>query len=269
MMIEPRIVTTDENGFLDGPIYSWIALQRVSHKDIIDRAQNLNRDCHHFLANCAVDLGNGKQITASVLFARIVELYQSIILSSERGMAAATRVLFRTFLEACFHFFAIQKDDKYLNDYVNQALLQKRKLLNRMRRSKSSLLESFRIEATDQLLADTEKAIADAGAREITIEETATRAEMLETYFTAYAVLSYAVHTGASDIEDHILVNDVTKDIEGFTYGPSEVETRRAICLSGMTLAEALKFVSMDFGEDRKALCTAHTEAFQSFLEKA
>ena len=96
----------------------------------------------------------------------------------------------------------------------------------------------------------------------------AKRAQMQDLYITAYAVLSHAVHTGASDIDHHIEVNDLTKETEGFKYGPSDSETRRAICLCGMTLTEALELVSQNFGEDRKTLCAAHKEVFQSFLEK-
>lgn len=262
------MTTYDENGFLAGRIQSWIESQRALHRDLIERAQELNRDCHRFLDGRTVNLGNEKQIATSVLFARVVELYQSIILASERGMAATTRILSRAFIEACFHFFAVQRDSEYLNDYLNQFLIEKRKLLRRIRQSKSSQMESLRQAATDQLLADTDKAIGEQGARKISTEEVATRAEMLDTYYTAYAVLSHAVHTGASDIEHHILLNDNTREIEGFKYGPSEVETVRAICVSGMTLAEALELASRTFGEDRKALCNAHSEAFQSLLDR-
>ena len=207
-----------------------------------------------------------RQIVTSVLFARVVELYQSIILASERGMAATTRILSRAFLEACFQFFAVQRDSEYLNDYLNQFLVEKVKLLRRIRESKSPQMKSLRQAATDQLLADTEKAIEEQGARKISTKEIATRAEMLDTYYTAYAVLSHAVHTGVSDIDHHIDVNGETKELEGFKYGPSEEETVRAICLSGVTLAEALELASRAFGEDRKALCNAHSEAFQSLL---
>lgn len=261
------MIEIDENGFLSGRIQSWIDSQRTSHRDIVERAQELNRDCYRFLDGRAVDLGNGRQVATSVLFARVVELYQSIIMVSERGMAATTRILLRAFLEACFHFFAIQRDSEYLNDYLNQILIQKRKLLKRIRRSESPQMEELRQAATDQLLSETEKAINAEEAREISIEEVAKRAGMIDTYFTAYAVLSRAVHAGVSDIENHIHINDETKGIKGFKYGPSEEETVRAICLSGMTLAEALELAARTFGEDRKVLCAAHQESFQSFLD--
>lgn len=101
-MTEPAMPAFDENGFLSGRIHSWIDSQRAANKDIVDRAQELNRDCHSFLDGRAVDLGNGKQIATSLLFARSLELYQSIIVVSERGMAAETRILLRAFIEQVF-----------------------------------------------------------------------------------------------------------------------------------------------------------------------
>jgi hypothetical protein len=231
-MTEPALSTFDENGFLSGRIHSWIDSHRAAHKDIMDRAQELNRDCHSFLDGRAIDLGNGKQIATSLLFARSLELYQSIIVVSERGMAAATRILLRAFIEANFHFFALQRDPTYSEDYLDQFLIQKRKLLQRIRLSKSSQMESLRQAATDQLLQETEKAITNAEARNISTEEVAKRAQMHDIYLTAYAVLSHAVHTGVSDIDHYIRINHATNETEGFKYGPSEVESVERFALA-------------------------------------
>ena len=161
-MTEPAMGLIDENGFLAGRIHSWIESQRASHKDIFNRAQDLNRDCHHFLNARAVDLENAKQVALSLLFARSLELFQSIVVVSERGMAATTRVLHRGFIEASFHFFAIQRDPTYLDIYLDQFHNQKRKLLQRIRQSKSPQMVNLQQAATDQLFQDTENAIKAA-----------------------------------------------------------------------------------------------------------
>ncbi|MBK9946753.1 MAG: hypothetical protein IPP12_06140 [Nitrospira sp.] len=265
-MTDSAMGLTDENGFLAGRIQSWIDSQHAAHRDIFNRAHDLNRDCHHFLDARAVDLDNPKQVALSLLFARSLELFQSIVVVSERGMAATTRVLHRGFIEASFHFFAIQRDPTYLDVYLDQFHIQKRKLLQRIRKSNSPHMASLRQNATDQVLQDTENAIRDAKIKTISTEEVAKRAQMHDIYLTAYAVLSHAVHTGVADIDHYIQINNATNETEPFRYGPSETETRRAICLSGHTLAEQLELVSQNFGEDRKALCAGHREAFQFFL---
>jgi hypothetical protein len=260
----------DENGFLYGRIQQWMEIQNSFHKDLFERAAALNRDCHLFLDGRAVEDGNGKQIATSVLFARLLELYQSIIVACERGMAATTRILSRAFLEASYHFFALQRDPTYLTDYMDQFLIEKKKLMSRIRQSPSTNEEmrNLRQSATDLLVNENEKLIHDRSARKVSTEEIARRAGMHDSYLTAYAILSHAVHTGISDIERHLQINDVTKEIEAYKYGPSDEETVKEIGLSGMTLAEALELASQTFGEDRKSLCVAHREAFRSLLEK-
>ena len=73
--------------FLHGRIHSWIDSQRASYRDIFNRAHDLNHDCHHFLDARAVDLQNAEQLALCLLFARSLELFQSIELVSEPNMA--------------------------------------------------------------------------------------------------------------------------------------------------------------------------------------
>jgi hypothetical protein len=94
------MTTYDENGFLGGRIDSWVEENQEAHKAVFDRAKELNRDSHSFLDDRLIDLKNEKQLVAYVLFARMIELYQSIIIVCERGMTTPSRILFRSLVEA-------------------------------------------------------------------------------------------------------------------------------------------------------------------------
>ena len=179
-------------------------------------------------------------------------------------MAAATRILLRAFIEANFHFFALQRDPTYLEDYLDQFLIQKKKLLQRIRLSKSSRRRACGRLPPINCFRKPRRPSQTQKHGTFQQRRWAKRAQMHDIYLTAYAVLSHAVHTGVSDIDHYIRINHATNETEGFKYGPSEVESVRVICLSGMTLAEALEIVSRDCGENRAALCAAHKEAFQS-----
>ena len=104
------------------------------------------------------------------------------------------------------------------------------------------------------------------GARPITTEEVARRAGLHDIYVVAYDVLSREVHVSVSALDSHVRLNKDTERIEGFNYGPSQKETTRAICLSGMWLAEELGELSNLFGEDLKDLCGSHIENFKILL---
>lgn len=99
----------DEDGFLGGRIEAWIREHRASHKDLLTLAEALNRESHVFLNERAVTISDTKRLTSIVLFARMMELYQSVLLVVYRGSRSGTRVLFRAFLEA---FFISQRSTK-------------------------------------------------------------------------------------------------------------------------------------------------------------
>lgn len=256
----------DENGFLNGRIESWIEEHQESHRDILDRAQELNRDCHRFLDGRSIDWGNQKQRVSCVLFARIMELYQGIIVVANRGMTTPIRIIFRSFIEASFQFFAIQKDPDYLEKYFNQFHIQRLKLINKLRTSTSDELGTLRGAIDDKLINEIKQLIEEADAQRITIEEVAKRAEAHDIYLTVYDVLSRAVHSSVSDLDSHVKFNKTTGEIEGFIYGPSPEETTSTICLSGLWLTEALDNVSSLFGENVKDVCDSHREAFKALL---
>ena len=69
------MVPYDENGFLGGLIQEWIEAHRKSYGPVFVLAQELNRECHRFLDGRRVDPKSKLQVTTSVLFARMVELY--------------------------------------------------------------------------------------------------------------------------------------------------------------------------------------------------
>lgn len=257
----------DQNGFLSGQIGAWIEAHQESHRDIIDRAQKLNRDCHRFLDDRSPNWDDEKQVVSYVLFIRILELYQAIIVVDKHGMTTPTQIIFRSLIEAGFHFFAIQKDADYLNDYFNQFHIQRQKLVNRLRNSTSDLLSTHRDSIDDTLLDDVKRLIEEYDAKQISMEEVARRAGQHEIYLTAYETLSREVHASISALDSHVRFNEVTKEIEGFKYGPSQKETARIICLSGLCLAEILGEVSNLFGEDLKDLTDSHQQAFRGLLE--
>jgi len=256
----------NHNGFLDGPIHSWILRHREQFEAVFEEAKALNRHCHEFIDGLRVDLGNEKQIVTSVLFARLLELYQGAFVIAERGLTTPLRILFRTFLEAFFHHAAIHIDATYLNEYLNQFYVQRKKLINRLRKSTSPRLDDLRQGIDEALVSEIERTINEKGARRVSVEEVARRAHLHDVYVTVYEILSRAIHTSASDLESHIRFCEKTGKIQGSRYGPSSEETRRVLCLMGMWLAEALEQVSNTFGEDRKAMCVSHKDKFQQLL---
>lgn len=252
----------DENGFLGGRIIDWIHQHRENMKSVLELAQQLNRESHAFIDGRTVTVSDSYKLTTVVLFVRLLELYQGVLLNVDRGMRAPTRIMFRAFLEGFFHFAAIHKDPAYLNDYLDQFECQRKKLVNRIRHTTDPALEGLRQPIGPELVEE----IGKIDVRQVNIEEVAQRGGCHNIYVTAYAMLSRAVHSSAADLEAHLEYDTKEQRVVGFRYGPTDEETLRTVCLAGMTMAEILKDVSNDFAEDRKERCDALRDSFQSLL---
>ncbi|QKO23545.1 DUF5677 domain-containing protein [Rhodoferax sp. BAB1] len=253
----------DENGFLFGRIEVWTEQHRNANQPLLALAHSLNRECHKFLDGRSVSTSDPKQLTSTVLFARLMELYQAVLLVNDRGSRAAVRILFRAFLEAFFHFAAISKDSTYLNEYLDQFQLERKSLINRIRNTGDPALENLRKPISETLISELE----NIDTRKVNIEEVARRGGCHNIYVTAYALLSRSVHSSAADLEAHLALDEKKESIVGFRYGPTNEETTRTIGLAGVTLTEALREISNDFSEDRVALCETFIDSFKALLE--
>jgi len=255
----------DENGFLGAKLDDWIVQHRESHRAILTLALELNRECHRFIDGRSVDLSDTNQLTNAALFARLMELYQSVLLTVDRGMRAPTRILFRAFLECFFHFAAIHNDPEYLEVYLDQVEVQRKKLVNRIRRTTDPGLENLRQPIGPELIQE----IGDIDVSGISIAEVATRAGWHSVYVTVYELLSRSVHSNAGDIEAHLECDRAGREIISLRYGPTDAETARTIGLAGMTMADALNDIARDFSEDLSEQCTKLKRSFESLLMDA
>lgn len=253
----------DENGFLGGRIADWMQRHRHSNQNLLALAQSVNRECHLFLNGRSVRVSEPKALTSVVLFARMMELYQGVLVVVDRGSRATTRIVFRAFLEAFFHFAALHRDSAYLDEYLDQFQLDRKSLINRIRNTNDPTLQNLREPINEALIAE----IAGIDVRSVKIEEVARRGGCHNIYVTAYALLSRSVHSSAADLEAHLQLDPTSGDVVGFRYGPTDEETARTVGLAGMTMAEALDEISKDFAENRTEMCAQFITDFKALLE--
>jgi hypothetical protein len=252
----------DENGFLGGRIDVWKRRHRSVNRDLLKMAESLNRECHAFFLGHAIGTFESFRLTGFVLFARMLELYQGVLLLVDRGSRSGTRILFRSFLEAYFHFSAIHKDPAYLAEYLEQFEVDRKSLVKRIHKTEDKGMENLRRPITPELIAEVES----IRVSRMSVENVAKRGGNYNIYLTAYALLSRSVHSSAGDLEDHLAIDEESKDVVAFRYGPTDAETIRAVGLAGITLSEVLRDIAKDFGEDRSKPCQTFIDYFDGIL---
>lgn len=243
--------TLDEDGFLRGSIEEWMAERRANKQGLINYPERLTRICHEFLSRRTVELDNSRQLVVAVLFARMMELYQSVLLLTYRGMRAASAVSFRALIEAYFHFEAILSDQGYLDEFLGQFHVDRHRLGSGIARSESESLAELRKYFTGERIRATKRDMEAAGAKKITTEAAAIRGGNEGIYRTAYTLLGAEVHTSAISLESHLVWDDEAQRVTGLRYGPDECNFARYLGLSIVLLSGVLEEAWEVFEERR------------------
>jgi hypothetical protein len=239
----------DNEGFLRGRVETWSETTREKHALLTEKAESLNRLCHEFLDERSIDLGDERQKTVSVLFVRMMELYQGVLILCFRGMDPSSAILFRGLTEAHFHFEAIRKDENYLNDFLNQIHIQQIRVARGIKNSDLEELGELRALFDEEWMSQIEQRKAESGARKVTIEQVAKRGGHEATYRVAYPQLSNIAHSSASSLESHVIWSDESGEIVGFRYGPSDSHFTKYVGLASVVMADALSELYRLHGE--------------------
>ena len=239
----------DEDGFLQGSVDNWVRKHRASYQAFVSDAETLNRICHGFLSGRSIALDNPRQLVVSVLFVRMMELYQSVLLLTFRGMRSASAVSFRALIEAYFHFEAIRDDEWYLDEFLDQFHVDRYRLASGIAKSESEGLAELREYFTTDRIEAAKRDKEAAGAKKITTETAAKRGGNEGIYRTVYALLSAEVHTSARSLESHLVWDDESQSISGFRYGPDECNYAKQVGLSIVLLSNAFEEVCRVFEE--------------------
>lgn len=213
----------DADGFLTERRHLLEAAVRRTHVKFFARATDINRDCHELLFGADIHNRDWRQLLVSTLFLRALEHYQAAILLLGTSLIAPAKVAVRSALEAVFAARAVADKDEALRAFINDDLLQRRKLIRKAQQHDHTNLEELRESLTDEIIQKLEEKIRESGAKLLTTEELSKRAGMHDWYTTAYAMLSKATHTHVRELESYLRF-DTSGTIRGLEYAPSEDE---------------------------------------------
>ncbi len=238
----------DRNGFLHGDIDKWIEKTAAKHEVVVTMAQEANRLCHDFLSGRDANARGPTAFVATLLFARMLELFQAVVLLTLRGMTGASPVVFRSFIEAHFHFDALIADPTYLDKYLDNWHVQRLRMAKAIAKTKGEGLEELRSVFTDEKLAELKKLDAESASETMSVREVAELGGNEGTYHTAYALLSNQTHVNSLALERYIEDN-APSSASTIRYGPDDSEVVRQIGLTTLTLLAAYEELAKLFDE--------------------
>lgn len=260
------MISFDENGFLSGAIQEWARTNRETYEKVVRVAEEINRLCHEFLSGRIANTQDTRTFVALLLFARMLELYQALILLNLKGMTGASSVVFRSHIEAHFHFDAIFADETYVEKYIDYFHVQRLRMANAIRKSTEDSLSDLRSVFSSEKLAELKKLEEESAAEPLSIRKVAEIGGNEGTYHTAYALLSNEVHVNSLALEKY-LENGASENIN-IKYGPDDSELVRQLALTGMVMLSAYEKLATSLGEDVSNRKSELSESLRRFLDE-
>ena len=220
-------MSLNETGFLSADTVAWIDKHRSEAHDAFRIADALNRvGVRALYASPPRD--DKQELMVALLFARVLELFQSVVVLAERGSISAARCLLRVMCEASFYIRACAKDSSFIDEYVQDDRIRQKQLVDALTEIPpeanavaEDVLDDLKRQANElraQIKADRQSPLRAA--------DTASRADLLEFYRLFFVPFSNSVHSAVRDLNTHVVETEAGH-IASLRWGPDSgrVET--------------------------------------------
>jgi hypothetical protein len=219
-------MTAFAQGFLSAEMVDIPAAVRSLHEEESRLVRAVNGRCMSLSYLLQIDATNSQQLVSASLFARIVASSQATIILLEHGLVSQARAILRTALEALFALAAVHADAKVAETIANSFDANKRSLADKLLRQTNADLKSLVFaEVSEEKLREF---LADK-TPEANAAQLAASGGMTDWYLSVYPLLSFAVHTSAADLTNHLIRN--SNGVIVAIKNEPEVEEQHAIWL--------------------------------------
>lgn len=268
-------MTTNDEGFLSTDINEWIEKHRRECSATFAVAGDLNRVLVKLLRKAEPAKDSKQQLLVALLFARLVEHFQSVIVLAERGAIPSGKALLRVTCDALFALTACAKDTTYFEKLVLDDRIRERQLLHALvslpREDVAVPLEEMR--ELERRLAELKTTIKSEKQTELKSFDTAKAAGLLDFYRLFYVPNSNVVHNAVRDLNGHV-IEASDGDIQSLRWGPASNNVDDVIGVAVQLAFAAIKGLGMvfpapEFDQALEELWKRHNEVLASKLELA
>lgn len=256
----------DSDGFLTHRRGTLEAGIDGAHGCLFARARQINRDCHQLLFAADIRNRDLEGVLVATLFMRALEHYQATLILLGMGLIAPAKVTLRATLEAVFTTRAVAANEDALRAFINDDLLQRRKLIRKAKQHDHINLEELREALTDDIIDRLHKQIEASGAKRLTTEDLSKFADMHDWYTTEYAMLSKATHTNVRELEAYLSL-DESGETRSLDYAPSIEEIPDLVLTVAHCILLAANAVARTFDMDFQTKGSEHLKFIKARFE--
>ena len=254
------------DGFLSGEAEKGRNNFYLNYKDIFDFAKDLNKFCMKYMQEQKVEWNDKHKLIIKILFVRILENYQAILLLVERGIISAAKALTRTTLETVFILGGLQKNPSLLQCYFDQHEEGTKRALKAALNFKN---EQLRKHAKEHNLEghyiQKKKNLKGKELNILSPKQWAIEADLEDFYNFYYTSYSNTIHSNLSSLNDNI---DETEKERNLAFGPSENYLYETLQCCVYILINATNFTALAHNNDLKKELDVYVEKINSLDKK-
>lgn len=199
-----------KNGFLSKHITQQTGMFNEDNKDFFEISYELNRLCHEHKYKANVKNDQHVSIYLMSLYLRVLDLFASIIILTEKGLYKDAGILLRTMFELTVYMKKTSVDESFLEKSHEAHLLNKHRMLNAIiNSSNEKIKKSFPIELISESRTAIEqslnmKRIEDLKSINIEVVAKEKLVNLEKEYIEIFRFFSNETHSGYRSIHDYI-----------------------------------------------------------------
>lgn len=261
----------DLDGYLGKSGEQVKAANYKAHERLFALCFQINRFCQIFKYELTVDENDHYGIVATLLFFKLHDTYQTVVLLYLYGLDSQARILNRSMLEGLWvlkslyyqpeETFQLLMEDEYykklnlLHDIKNNRdyfyeYITKNKLLN--------------IDSEISKLEAKMKSVGIKKVRKINVKEMALKTYSDEEYYYIYKLLCRDVHVDTGQLTDYFITDEKGK-ITGFRPYPSTNNIEEILLTTAELILKAVIFLSKILNIDKKSEIKYYINQIQKF----
>ena len=211
----------DQEGFLSKDIDNFEKHNLSKYAPLFNFYKELNSFCQEYSFKLSIPKSSIRKLLLAILYIRSLSTFQSVLILLSKGIINESKVLLRTQFEIVFQLVAIIKNEHYETNYLGQELIQRKKMLNKTNYWSEEIKNKLAPQEISKMMEEVKSEIRNKKIKEISTKQFAQKAELNDSYNTAYAMLCLASHANVMDLKNHFIFGE-KGIVESFKWGPSE-----------------------------------------------
>lgn len=210
------MTTLDEEGFIAEEINQTKDKILKAYPELFALTRQLNRIAQKVQYLLSPHNKDPQEMIATVLYRRILDVYQGAYCLASMGMDGPFKVLLRSQIEAYALLRANELDSNFYKEMAEDHDYRRLQYYKSASRSTSSIFSPIR---NRKQFNKELKDLQTRSPKRLEIRAVFQRAELEEVYISLYALLSTPTHHGLSCLEDYFIMSgDIIKSIR---WGPN------------------------------------------------